>query len=96
MEIIGLPWPILKATNSASSNPAISNTKKGWEARYFPFSDLQRATTTTRIAFAEYNLPMRVDARLCECDYGDLTQYPFTQIETERKQRITKPFPTRE
>ena len=61
-------------------------------------SDLQRAYTTAEIAFSSHNPPIPIvrDARLRECDYGDLTQYPFVQIEEERKRRITEPFPNGE
>lgn len=56
-------------------------------------SDLQRALTTAQIAFAARSLPIRPDARLRECDYGDLTQYPTAQVEEEFPRRITEPFP---
>src|SRR5438552_612734 len=56
-------------------------------------SDLQRAATTARIAFAGRAVPMVPDARLREYDYGDLTQCPTTQIEEEFLRRITEPFP---
>ena len=46
-------------------------------------SDLQRATTTAHIAFAERHIPLVPDARLREYDYGDLTQYPLAQVEAE-------------
>jgi alpha-ribazole phosphatase/probable phosphoglycerate mutase len=56
-------------------------------------SDLQRASTTARIAFAGRVLPLVPDARLREYDYGDLTQYPVAQVEDELPRRITEPFP---
>jgi alpha-ribazole phosphatase/probable phosphoglycerate mutase len=56
-------------------------------------SDLQRASSTARIAFAGRALPLVPDARLREYDYGDLTQYPVAQVEEELPQRITEPFP---
>ena len=56
-------------------------------------SDLQRAATTAEIAFSGRVLPIVLDARLREYDYGDMTQYPFVQIEKERTRRITEPFP---
>lgn len=56
-------------------------------------SDLQRATVTAQIAFAERGVPIIPDARLRECDYGDLTQYPVEQIDKEFPRRITEPFP---
>lgn len=56
-------------------------------------SDLQRASTTAEIAFSERDLPLVPDARLRECDYGDLTQYPTAQIDEEFPRRLTSPFP---
>jgi broad specificity phosphatase PhoE len=56
-------------------------------------SDLQRAYTTAEIAFAERKLPIVLDARLREYDYGDMTQYPIAQVEEEFVRRITEPFP---
>jgi broad specificity phosphatase PhoE len=56
-------------------------------------SDLQRATTTTEIAFAERGLPLVPDARLREYDYGEMTRYPVAQVEQEFPHRITEPFP---
>jgi len=59
-------------------------------------SDLQRAWTTAEIAFTGRDLPIMRDARLRECDYGDMTQYPFAHVEKERARRITEPFPNGE
>ena len=59
-------------------------------------SDLQRAFVCAELAFAGRLLPRVRDARLRECDYGDLTQYPFDQVERERRQRLTEPFPNGE
>ena len=56
-------------------------------------SDLQRAWTTATIAFAGRTLPLVQDVRLRECDYGEMTQYPFVEVEKERAMRITEPFP---
>lgn len=56
-------------------------------------SDLQRAWTTAEIAFAGRALPLVQDARLRECDYGEMTQCPFVEVEKERARRITEPFP---
>jgi broad specificity phosphatase PhoE len=54
-------------------------------------SDLQRATMTARIAFFRCGLPIIRDARLRECDYGEWTQRPRTEIKFE--EHITEPFP---
>jgi len=56
-------------------------------------SDLRRASDTARIAFAERALPVVLDARLREYDYGDLTRYPVAQVEEEFARRIEEPFP---
>ena len=60
------------------------------------YSDLQRASTTARLAFPDRNLPLVPDARLREYDYGDLTQYPVARVEEELPRRITEPFPNGE
>ena len=59
-------------------------------------SDLQRASATAEIAFSGRDLPFVLDARLRECDHGDLTQCPVAQVEEERRRRITEPFPNGE
>jgi len=56
-------------------------------------SDLQRAATTTQIAFAGRGISLIPDARLREYDYGDLTQHPIEQVEAEFPLRIMEPFP---
>lgn len=56
-------------------------------------SDLQRAVTTGEIAFSARGLPLILDARLRECDYGELTQCPRAQMEAEFPRRIHEPFP---
>ncbi|GCE09996.1 histidine phosphatase family protein [Dictyobacter aurantiacus] len=56
-------------------------------------SDLQRAVLTAELAFADRLLPLVRDARLRECDYGNLTQAPFVQVERERRQHLMEPFP---
>ena len=69
-------------------------TEEMFDALYS--SDLQRAVTTCEIAFSSRSVPIIQDARLRECDYGEMTQYPFVQIEKERARRITEPFPNGE
>ncbi len=56
-------------------------------------SDLQRARATAEIAFAGRMLPLVQDPRLRECDYGEMTQHPFVEVEKERARRIAEPFP---
>jgi broad specificity phosphatase PhoE len=56
-------------------------------------SDLQRAAETARQAFAGRVLPLLTDARLRECDYGDLTRCPVERVEEEFPLRLSEPFP---
>src|SRR5262249_48633114 len=56
-------------------------------------SDLQRALTTAQIAFQGRQVAIIPDARLREYDYGEMTQYPVSEVEKEFSRRITEPFP---
>ena len=55
-------------------------------------SDLGRAVETARIAFGE-TMPIRLDERLRECDYGELNGHPVAEIDAARLHRIATPFP---
>ena len=57
-------------------------------------SDLGRAIETAEIAFAESELPVQLDWRLRECNYGELNGAPAADLdEQERLRRIDEPFP---
>lgn len=58
-------------------------------------SDLQRAYKSAEIAF-DKKFPIIKDARLRECDYGDLTQHSSTEVDVEKPKRIHEPFPNGE
>ena len=58
-------------------------------------SDLQRAYKTAEIPFKN-KLPVIKDARLRECNYGDLTKRPGEEVELLKIAHITKPFPNGE
>lgn len=58
-------------------------------------SDLQRSYKTAEIAFGT-KFPIVKDARLRECDYGDLTQNPAGLVTKEKPKRISVPFPNGE
>jgi broad specificity phosphatase PhoE len=55
-------------------------------------SDLQRAVETAEIAFAGSGLEIRRDARLRECDYGELNGTPVERLEPRRR-FVDEPFP---
>lgn len=58
-------------------------------------SDLQRAYTSAEIGF-DSKWPIIKDARLRECDYGDLTQNSSEIVDEEKPARIVTPFPNGE
>jgi alpha-ribazole phosphatase/probable phosphoglycerate mutase len=59
-------------------------------------SDLGRAVQTVEIAFAGSGIPVHLDARLRECDYGAWNGMPVSRLVRERAQRIRRPFPSGE
>lgn len=59
-------------------------------------SDLQRSYKTAEIAFGDRRFPIIKDARLRECDYGDLTRYPSEEVDKEKPKHIFEPFPNGE
>ena len=56
-------------------------------------SDLARSFATAEIAFRGRAIPLIRDARLRECDYGDLTRRPASEIERRRVLHVVDPFP---
>lgn len=58
-------------------------------------SDLQRAYKSAELGFGD-KFPIIKDARLRECDYGDLTQHPSEEVDAEKPKRIQEPFPNGE
>lgn len=56
-------------------------------------SDLRRALQTVEIAFDGSSTPVVVDARLRECNYGDLNGAPIGTLDLERVSHIDVPWP---
>jgi 2,3-bisphosphoglycerate-dependent phosphoglycerate mutase len=56
-------------------------------------SDSRRAVETAEIAFAQTSVPILLDWRLRECDYGELTGGPAEHVGGETKSHIDEPFP---
>ena len=56
-------------------------------------SDLARAVETVEIAFGATRVPVFLDWRLREVDYGELNGAPADAIAAERASRIDVPFP---
>ena len=59
-------------------------------------SDLRRAVETAELAFPDGQLPLHQDARLRECNYGDLNGAPTAEVTATRLDRIETPFPNGE
>jgi broad specificity phosphatase PhoE len=56
-------------------------------------SDLARAVETARIAFEGSSIPVFLDPRLRECDYGQLNGMPRDRLDRERARHIDEPWP---
>ena len=56
-------------------------------------SDRRRAFETAEIAFADAGIPIFLDWRLRECDYGELTGGPAECVGAAVKSHIERPFP---
>ncbi len=56
-------------------------------------SDLARAQQTVSIAFGGSPLPVVLDARLRECDYGSLNGRPTAEVHAHRLAHISTPYP---
>ena len=56
-------------------------------------SDLARATETAAIAFAGRGIPVLLDWRLRECDYGALNGAPAVAVHPHRAKHLDRPYP---
>ncbi len=57
-------------------------------------SDLGRAVETAEIAFGGTGIPVHLDTRLRECNYGELNGRPAAEIGVRRRLRhVNEPFP---
>jgi broad specificity phosphatase PhoE len=56
-------------------------------------SDLRRATETAEIAFSDSGIPVLLDWRLRECDYGELNGRTVAEVEAVRTRHVEAPFP---
>jgi broad specificity phosphatase PhoE len=56
-------------------------------------SDLARAVQTVGIAFAGVSIPVLHDWRLRECDYGQRTGMPVSELHATRREHLDVPYP---
>ena len=59
-------------------------------------SDLTRAAQTASLAFAGTGIPVLLDWRLRECDYGELNGSPAASLHARRAEHIDCPYPAGE
>ena len=55
-------------------------------------SDMQRAVKTALPLSEKIGIPITKDARLRECDYGDMTQHPKKDVDAVKMTHISNPF----
>ncbi len=56
-------------------------------------SDLASASQTAGIAFGGTGIPVLLDWRLRECDYGDLNGCPAAELHARRPEYVHNPYP---
>jgi broad specificity phosphatase PhoE len=56
-------------------------------------SDLARAVETARIAFEGSEIPLFLDWRLRECNYGELNGKPVAELDPVKAMRVDEPYP---
>ena len=56
-------------------------------------SDLARARQTAEIAFASTAIPLLLDWRLRECDYGELTGSAQAELRARQTEHLDRPYP---
>ena len=56
-------------------------------------SDFDRSVDTARIAFGASDVPIRVDARLRECNYGAMNGCTVAELDEARPAHVDVPFP---
>ena len=56
-------------------------------------SDLARATETASIAFDGSGIPVLLDWRLRECDYGERNGMPAAELHAGRREHLDRPYP---
>ena len=56
-------------------------------------SDLARAIETVEVAFADSGIPVLMDWRLRECDYGRLNGAAAPEVHSDRRKYLDQPYP---
>ena len=56
-------------------------------------SDLARAAETAAIAFSGSSVPVLLDWRLRDCDYGERNGMPAAELHAHRREHLDEPYP---
>ena len=58
-----------------------------------PYSDLTRAAETASVAFGASGIPVLLDWRLRECDYGKRNGMPVAELHANRRDHLDRAYP---
>lgn len=82
------------------SEEGVKRLKEQWPERYknrridaIFCSDMQRSYKCGALISKDKQIPLFIDSRLRECNYGDLTQKDKKLVDAEKSKRISDPFP---
>jgi broad specificity phosphatase PhoE len=85
-----LPGELSEAGRSSARELGRRRSDDGIAAIYV--SDLARALETAQIAFADSPVPVTVDPRLRECNYGRRNGMPRAELDVERVRHVDEPW----
>jgi broad specificity phosphatase PhoE len=89
-----LPGELSAAGRQAARELGARRRDGGFAVIYV--SDLARALETAWLAFEGAPMPLVVDSRLRECNYGVLNGMPRAQLDAERLAHLDEPWPAGE
>jgi alpha-ribazole phosphatase/probable phosphoglycerate mutase len=84
--------PDLSATGERQA-AELAERRTGEEIAAVYCSDLLRARRTAQIAFGDRRVPIITDARLRECDFGNMNGDAAEQVRAVSARHVTEPFP---
>ena len=86
-----LPGELSEAGRAAARELGERRRNNGIDVIYV--SDLRRAVETVEIAFSGSAIPIVLDERLRECNYGDLNGMPVAMLDRERLDHLEVTWP---
>ncbi|MGO9857170.1 MAG: histidine phosphatase family protein [Acidimicrobiales bacterium] len=87
-------WLPGRLSEAGRNNAAALGQRRGGDGLAAIFvSDLQRAIETVKVAFAGSGIPVLMDWRLRECDYGELNGAAAPDVHRDRRTYLDLPYP---